>query len=78
MAEAYDQQQIFYLNLIDCGCDRKEAEYCLSLYRKKETEALLSFLMEKRKSLLLYLHQSQENLDHLDYLTYHLRKKNHS
>ena len=58
-------------NLIDAGCDQAQIDAFAHLAGSGDRVELLE---THRKALLTKLHQSQRQLDCLDYLLYQLRK----
>ena len=58
-------------NLLDAGCDSSQIEVFEHL---AESGDRLDLLEAHRKDLLEKLHQSQRQIDCLDYLLYQLRK----
>ncbi len=74
MADALDPKEILRENLMDAGCGKCLTDTCLSLSGEGSQEKLLLVLEKHRGELLKKMHQSQREIDHLDFLMYRLRK----
>ena len=62
-------------NLMDAGCSKEETSKIIECYRKsdrKETEKLIA---ECRKHQLEKLHEAQQHIDRLDFLSYQLERQ---
>lgn len=68
MAEANDVYRSIYQNLIDAGCDQQTAEQCIVFAKKGRFTDMLPVLVRHRKALLGSHHESQKQIDCLDYL----------
>lgn len=75
MAEANDVYGSIYQNLIDAGCDRQTAEQCMVFAKEGRFTDMLPILVRHRKVLLGSLHESQKQIDCLDYLLYKIKKQ---
>ncbi len=74
MAEASDVYGILYQNLVDAGCGEKEITGCMDYAQKGEWKNLLPVLTRHKKALLEQVHQSEKQIDCLDFLIYRLNK----
>lgn len=74
MAEASDEEEALYQNLLDAGCTQAMIQECLALGRKQNTDELLHHLARHRKELLDTVHLHQKEIDCLDFLVYRLGK----
>ncbi|MCD7843703.1 MAG: hypothetical protein LUG17_03650 [Clostridiales bacterium] len=75
MAEATNEAQCFYENLIDIGFGEEMVARCVLLQQEGRTGELLRTLQSSRRALLTNIHAEQKKLDCLDYLVYRLSKK---
>lgn len=75
MAEANDVYGSIYQNLIDAGCNQQTVEQCMVFARESRFTDMMPILVEHRKTLLGFLHESQKQIDCLDYLLYKLKKQ---
>lgn len=62
-------------NLEDAGCRGEALARFKTLCADERTEDMLRLLLCYRCELLEALHKNQERLDTLDYLIYHLKRK---
>ena len=75
MAHAEDIQARLYQNLIDAGCGEDMAKYCLSFAQNGEWNRLRNELAKHKTALLATLHESEKQIDCLDYLVYEINRK---
>ena len=75
MAEANDVYRSIYQNLIDAGCDQQTAEQCMVFAKEGRFTDMLPILVRHRKILLGSLHESQKQIDCLDYLLYKIKNR---
>ena len=75
MAEASDSESILRQNLVDAGCGPEVVNRCMELARRKETAELMRALSLHRQLPLDTFHQSEKQIDCLDYLIYRLKKQ---
>lgn len=75
MAQANDDRQILYQNLLDAGCSGTLMEECMQLAEQGNYAATLQRLSIQRNNLLDEIHSGQDALDCLDYLIYQIQKK---
>lgn len=75
MAEANDTSGIIYQNLIDAGCDKQTADYCMSIVRKGTYSELLPILSRYRTGLLGAVRSGQKQIDCLDYLIFKIQNE---
>ena len=75
MPEASDTKGILRQNLIDAGCDQEIVQRCMDLAQGKKTAELKRILARHRRTLLDTFHQSEKQIDCLDYLVYTLEKQ---
>ncbi len=75
MAEANDVYRSIYQNLIDAGCDQQTAEQCMVFAKEGRFTDMLPILVRHRKVLLGSLHESQKQIDCLDYLLYKIKNR---
>ncbi len=64
-----------YQNLLDAGCESETAEQYEKLAEDGEWNKLLNELAKQKKHLLSALHQSEKQIDCLDFLVYEINKK---
>ena len=62
-------------NLSDAGCDEDKIAAFIKDMREDKISDGLKLLSTHRRSLLEHLHESQKQIDCLDYLIYQLKKK---
>ena len=74
MAEAHNQTQILFDNLIDADCDEVLTQECMALAQSHKEMQIIQKLTDHRGFLLNKIHKSQKALDCLDYLIFQLRK----
>jgi len=83
MPHATDTDGILRQNLVDAGCGSeivqqsgsKMVQQCMALARKQDQPELIRVLSRHRRTLLDALHQSEKQIDCLDYLIYTLEKQ---
>ncbi|MCD8131838.1 MAG: hypothetical protein LUE16_11295 [Lachnospiraceae bacterium] len=75
MAEANNEAQCFYENLVDIGFGEEMISHCVMLQKEDRDRELLVTLKNSRKDLLANIHADQKKLDCLDYLMNWLDKK---
>lgn len=74
MAEATDKKGILLQNLQDAGCDESMIQKCISYAEQGRTKEILCLLRKYKPVLLEKIHNSQDELDCLDFLIYKLKK----
>lgn len=74
MAEATDKKGILLQNLQDAGCDESMIQMCISYAEQGKTREILCLLQKYKPVLLEKIHNSQDELDCLDFLIYQLKK----
>ena len=67
-----EKEQAAYRNLLDAGCREQTARSCIMLFGKGR-EGLVAC---RREVLLGELHESQKQIDCLDYFVYRIKKEN--
>ena len=75
MPHAADTDGILRQNLVDAGCGPDIVRQCMALARKQDRDGLIRVLFRHRRALLDTLHQSEKQIDCLDYLVYVLEKQ---
>lgn len=75
MPHATDTDGILRQNLVDAGCGPDIVRQCMALARKQDQSELMQVLSCHRRALLDVLHQSEKQIDCLDYLVYQMEKK---
>ena len=75
MPHAADTDGILRQNLVDAGCGPEIVRQCMALARKQDQAELMRVLSRHRRTLLDTLHQSEKQIDCLDYLVYTLEKQ---
>ena len=63
-------------NLIDAGCSRSETEAILDCILQGKTREADRLIGESRKKQLKLIHESQQCIDRLDYLSWQMKKGN--
>lgn len=63
-------------NLKDAGCTDEMVEKFMTLQNSDDAEQQIRLLSGHRKHLLEKLHREEKRIDCLDYLIYHMQKKN--
>ena len=76
MSCATDAERALYQNLMDMGYSVDEAKHCLAFAQKGQWKHLCQELKKQKAALLSVLHQSEKQIDCLDFLVYEI-KKNH-
>lgn len=74
MACATDTEATLYQNLLDAGCGEDEAKRCLTFAQSGQWEQLCQRLKTQKAALLSALHQSEKQIDCLDFLVYEIHK----
>ena len=74
MPHVADTSGILRQNLVDAGCGPEIVRQCMALARKQDQAELMRMLSCHRRALLDTLHQSEKQIDCLDYLVYTLEK----
>ena len=64
-----------YQNLLDAGFNAEKAEQYEKLAEDQEWNKLLRELMKQKRHLLSLLHESEKQIDCLDFLVYEINKK---
>lgn len=64
-----------YQNLLDAGYNAEKAEQYEKLAEDQEWNKLLRELMKQKRHLLSSLHESEKQIDCLDFLVYEINKK---
>lgn len=75
MPHAADSYEILYQNLIDAGYNEETAKNCLFLAQNDNWSKLCKELAKQRDILLGILHESEKQIDCLDFLVYEINKK---
>lgn len=75
MLHTTDTDGILRQNLVDAGCGPDIVRQCMALARKQDQSELMRILSCHRRTLLDALHQSEKQIDCLDYLVYQMEKK---
>lgn len=76
MEYAAQTDQLLIRNLRDAGCGTADIERFLQLGQENRRPEQLRLLRQHRAALLDRLHVSQRQIDCLDYLIYHMEKRN--
>ena len=76
MAKASDKQGILIQNLVDAGFDSQTVWACLCLVEEGRQAQLLRILAHQKDALLDTVHQSQRQIDCLDFLVYQIKRGN--
>ena len=63
-------------NLIDAGCSSSETEAILGCILQGKTKEADKLIGESRKKQLKQIHESQQYIDRLDYLSYQMKRGN--
>ncbi len=75
MPKASDTEGVLRQNLLDAGCNADMIRRCMDLAGKQERGELLRILSHHRRELLGLVHQSEKQIDCLDYLVYQIKKQ---
>lgn len=75
MPHAADTDGILRQNLVDAGCGPDVVRQCMVLIQEQDQAELMRVLSRHRRALLDALHQSEKQIDCLDYLVYQMEKK---
>ena len=75
MPHAADTDNIMRQNLVDAGCGPEIVRHCMALTQKQDQAELMRVLSRHRRTQLDTLHQSEKQIDCLDYLVYTLEKQ---
>ncbi len=70
------KEQAAYRNLLDAGCREQTARSCIVLLREGKKTQALRLIACRREALLGELHESQKQIDCLDYFVYRIKKEN--
>lgn len=71
-----NQEEKLIQNLQDAGCTSGFIDTFLNERKTNDTSGQMKLLHIHRSKLLDTIHQEQRKLDCLDYLLFHLKKKN--
>jgi hypothetical protein len=63
-------------NLIDAGCSNSETDAILGCILQGKTKEADRLIGESRKKQLKLIHESQQCIDRLDYLSWQMKKGN--
>ena len=74
MPDYRNQKDCFIQNLKDAGCQQSMIKKCEQLKDNQDLHHLMQILTQHRNYLLDQLHQSQSQIDCLDYLIYQINK----
>ena len=69
---AYGSEKEIIQNLVDAGCSPETIDCCISCLNNGKKEELLQRLENHRKGLLRKVHESEKQIDCLDYLVYQI------
>ncbi|MDD2648701.1 MAG: hypothetical protein PHI27_10640 [Eubacteriales bacterium] len=75
MAEASDVFGILRQNLIDAGCGEEAVACCLEYAERGEWGRLLPTLTKQKAALLRAVHETEKQIDCLDYLVYQINRQ---
>ena len=75
VAEASDKLGILRQNLVDAGCEENLIKSCLDYAKNGDWGAIAPLLTKHKAMLLGAVHESQKQIDCLDFLTYQIRKE---
>ncbi len=75
MPHVEDSDSALRQNLVDAGCGPEIVRQCMVLVRERDQCELMRVLSRHRRALLDTLHQSEKQIDCLDYLVYQMEKK---
>lgn len=75
MAKASDKIGILRQNLADAGCREETVKSCVDYANRAEWSALILLLAKHKAALLNVVHESQKQIDCLDFLIYQIRKE---
>lgn len=75
MPEASDAAGILRQNLLDAGCSASMIQRCMALAGQQERAELLRVLSHHRRELLDAVHESEKQIDCLDYLVYQIKRQ---
>ena len=70
-----EENNSLYQNLLDAGFNAEKAEQYEKLAEDREWNKLLRELMKQKRHLLSSLHESEKQIDCLDFLVYEINKK---
>lgn len=73
MPDYRDQKSCFIESLTDVGCEQEFIQTCSTLKENQKIEELVRVLTKYKGQLLERLHQSENQIDCLDYLIYELK-----
>ena len=72
----YESKEIVLHNLKDAGCTQEMLECILTHLNEDDMKEAFKLLEQHRNELLNALHESEKQIDCLDYLVYQIRRNN--
>ncbi len=75
MDSLWKQREATVINLQDAGCTQQFIDRFMILSEQGDTKGLFAMLAEHKELLLKTVHNSNHQIDCLDYLTYRMRKE---
>lgn len=70
----YNSDEDIIQNLKDAGCDNKQIQELLELYKNGEKEKVHKILDEHRKNVLNKVHKNEKQIDCIDYFIYQMER----
>lgn len=67
-------EQELIQNLKDAGCDNKQIEELIELYKQGKKDEICKILEKHRKNVLNTVHKKEKQIDCIDYFIYHMEK----
>lgn len=74
--DVLNSEQCIIQNLKDAGCDNKQIQELLKLYKQGQKEKVHKILEEHRKNVLDKVHKNERQIDCIDYFIYQMEKEN--
>lgn len=71
----YNSDEDIIENLKDAGCDNKQIQELLELYKNGEKEKVHKILDKHRKYVLNKVHKREKQIDCIDYFIYQMERK---
>lgn len=71
----YNSDEDMIENLKDAGCDNKQIQVLLELYKNGEKEKVHKILDKHRKNVLNKVHKNEKQIDRIDYFIYQMERK---
>lgn len=73
--DVYRKEKEIIQNLKDAGCDNKQIQELMELYKQGQKEEMHKILDKHRKNILNKVHKNEKEIECIDYFIYQMYKK---